>query len=133
MKLIIKSEQNYKTHIENYAEEFECSVGKIDNFLQIDFENGAIKLYSNKLIYEKGANKIIIEPDKINECDYVTEYGTFVLDIKGCSLEKYLKSTDELFKLLNEKESAIIARASYEILIKGIESYENQIQIEITN
>lgn len=128
MTLIIKSTQNYGTHIEEFKEEFECSVEKKENMLKINFENGLIKLEENKITYERNENKIIIEPNKTNECDYDTEHGMFVLDIKGISVENYYFNNakdDEI------KVCGTIAKAKYEIQIVGVEPYENIIEIAI--
>lgn len=123
MKLIIKSKQNYGTHIDEYVEEFECSVEENENELKINFEEGFIKLEENKMVYERGENKIVIEPDKINECDYETPYGMFVLDIKGISLENYYINKKEVY--------GTMATVKYEIQMVGVESYENNIEIVI--
>lgn len=128
MRVIIKSQQNYQTHIEEYKEEFECSIEFDEHVLIINFEKGSLQIEDNKLIYIRGENKIVIEPKKVNECDYVTEYGMFVLDIKGLSVRKNVKSEEELRNVENAIE---VASARYEILITGVEPYENSIQIEI--
>lgn len=120
MKLILNSKQNYGTHVEEYSEEFSCSVEKNENLLKISFDDGTILIEENKIIYERNENKIVIEPGKTNECDYETEHGMFVLDIKGIKLETF-------------KENPIgkIATAVYEIQIVGVTPYENTIEITI--
>ena len=128
MKLRINSKQNYKTHVEEYTEEFECSVEKNKDILKINFADGTIEIEDNKLVYLRGENKIIIEPDKINECDYETQYGTFVLDIKGLTVEKVIEDYE---KIETSKEEMIIAKAKYEIIMVGVEPYTNEIEIII--
>lgn len=119
MKLIIKSKQDYGTHIDEFVEEFQCSVVKEENCLKIEFENGVITIEENKIIQERGENKIVIEPNKINECDYDTEHGMFVLDIRGIEVESWFVG------------QGTVAKAKYEILMVGIEPYINEIEIII--
>lgn len=123
MKLIIKSKQNYGTHVDEFIEEFECSVEENENELKINFEEGCIKLEENKMTYERKENKIVIEPNKINECDYDTPYGMFVLDIKGISLENNYIIKKEIY--------GTITTVKYEIQMVGVETYENNIEIII--
>ena len=123
MKLIIKSKQNYGAHIDEFVEEFQCSVEENEEELKINFEEGFIKLEENKMTYERKENKIVVEPEKTNECDYDTPYGMFVLDIKGLSLEN---------NYINKKQTqGIIAIVKYEIQMVGVEPYENNIEIII--
>lgn len=124
MKLIIQAKQNYGTHTEAYDEEFECVVKNEENRLKISFDNGFIQIEENKITYERNENKIVIEPGKINECDYETEHGMFVLDIKGLEIENFLEDLE------NTKElEKLIARARYEIQMVGVQPYENNIEI----
>lgn len=124
MKLILNSKQNYGTHIEEYTEEFNCSVEKNGNIIKIDFDDGTILIEENKIIYKRNENKIIIEPGKTNECDYETEHGMFVLDIKGISIEISNEAQEEI-------EAGKIATAVYEIQIVGVTPYENTIEITL--
>jgi len=124
MKLILNSKQNYGTHIEEYTEEFNCSVEKNGNIIKIDFDDGTILIEENKIIYKRNENKIIIEPGKTNECDYETEHGMFVLDIKGISIEISNETQEEI-------EAGKIATAVYEIQIVGVTPYENTIEITL--
>lgn len=125
MKLIINSKQDYKTHVEEYKEEFECSIELLENMLKIKFENGFIQIEENKLTYERGENKIIIEPNKTNECDFETEFGMFVLDIKCITFENMIKD----YKIKENDVNGLIAKATYEIQMVGVETYENNIEI----
>ena len=130
MKLIIKSKQNYKTHVEEFTEVFECTINIEENILKINFDNGFIQIEDNKIAYERGENKIVIEPNKTNECDYETQYGMFVLDIKGLSVNKEIEDMN----LLDEPSfSGLVAKAIYEIQMVGVETYENAIEIELSN
>ena len=124
MKLRIQSQQNYGTHTEAYEEEFECAIEREENKLKITFDNGFIQIEENKITYERNENKIVIEPGKTNECDYETEHGMFVLDIKGLLVESFLEDLESLAKL--EK---LVAKARYEIQMVGVEPYENNIEI----
>ena len=124
MKLILNSKQNYGTHIEEYTEEFGCSVEKNENIVKIKFDDGTILIEENKIVYERNDNKIIIEPGKINECDYETEHGMFVLDIKGISVETEYKEQEKI-------QAGKIASAVYEIQIVGVAPYENTIEITL--
>ena len=124
MKLIIKSKQNYGTHTEAYDEEFECTTENNENSLRISFDNGFIQIEKEKIVYERNENKIVIEPGKTNECDYETEHGIFVLDIKGLEIKC---SIEEVKKLNNEEKK--VAEARYEIQMVGVEPYENYIEI----
>lgn len=118
-KLIIKSRQDYNTHIDEFEEEFTCSIKEEGEGLIIEFEDGTIIIEDNRLTQKRGENKIIIEPNKINECDYETEQGMFVLDIKGIEVEKMAKAY------------GTVAKAKYQILIVGVEPYINEIEIII--
>lgn len=129
MKIIIKSKQDYKTYTEEYTEEFECSVEENDNIITINFENGSIQIEENKIIYERNENKIIIEAGKTIPCDYETQYGMFVLDIKGLEVNKLVEN---VISIENSNEIMVIANSKYEIQMVGIESYENQIEISIS-
>lgn len=124
MKLIIQSKQNYGTHTETYDEEFTCAIEKTEKGLKILFDNGFIQLEEDRIIYERSENKIVIEPNKINACDYETEYGMFVLDIKGIAVENLLEDLEEMNGL-----KILVAKAYYEIQMVGIEAYENEIEI----
>ena len=124
MKLRIRSQQNYGTHTEAYEEEFECSTEREENRLKITFDDGFIQIEENKITYERNENKIVIESGKTNECDYETEHGMFVLDIKGLLVESFLEDLESLVKL--EK---LVAKARYEIQMVGVEPYENNIEI----
>ena len=124
MKLILNSKQNYGTHTEEYTEEFNCSVEKNENLVKINFDNGTILIEENKIIYERNENKIIIEPGKINECDYETEHGMFVLDIKGIKVETEYKAQEGI-------KAGKVATAIYEIQIVGVTPYENTIEITL--
>lgn len=126
MKVIIKSKQNYGTNIEEYTEEFNCELEKAEESLKIKFENGFIQIAENKLTYERGENKIIIEPDKTNECDFETEYGMFVLDIKCLFFENSIKDYNNIVE--NDLLGTLI-KAKYEIQMVGVEPYENNIEI----
>ena len=126
MKLIINSKQDYGTNVEEYTEEFDCSVETVNNVLKIEFENGFIQIEENKLTYERGENKIIIEPNKTNECDFETQYGMFVLDIKCISFENLIKEYNNIVENLL---SGTILKAKYEIQMVGVEPYENNIEI----
>ena len=125
MKLIIKSKQDYGTNIEEYTEEFDCKVEPSENELKIEFENGFIQIEENKLTYERGENKIIIEPNKTNECDFETEYGMFVLDIKCISFENLIRE----YNIEENKSMGTILKARYEIQMVGVEPYQNNIEI----
>lgn len=120
-KVRMKSKQDYGTHIEEFVEEFPCSVSLEENMVKIEFENGIIKIEESKITQERGENRILIEPGKTTECDYETEHGMFVLDIRGLEVETFLSL----------KESNLLARAKYEILIVGVEPYTNEIEISI--
>ena len=126
MKLIINSKQDYGTNVEEYTEEFDCSVETVNNVLKIEFENGFIQIEENKLTYERGENKIIIEPNKTNECDFETQYGMFVLDIKCISFENLIKEYNNIVENLF---SGTILKSKYEIQMVGVEPYENNIEI----
>jgi len=117
MKLVLKSKQDYGTHIDEFIEEFPCSVREECDALKIEFENGTITIEENKIIQERGENKIIIEPNKTNECDYETEQGMFVLDIRGIEVNKFAQAV------------GCVAKAVYDILIVGVEPYRNEIEI----
>lgn len=125
MKLIIKSKQDYGTNIEEYTEEFDCKVELSEKVLKIEFENGFIQIEENKLTYERGENKIIIEPNKTNECDFETEYGMFVLDIKCISFENLIRE----YNIEENKLMGTILKAKYEIQMVGVEPYQNNIEI----
>lgn len=119
MKLVLESKQDYGTHVEEYKEEFSCMVKEEAGKVMIEFESGKITVEENRITQERGENKIIIEPNQIHECDYETEYGMFVLDIRGIEVEK------------REITSDFLARAKYEILMVGVEPYINEIVIKI--
>ncbi len=125
MKLILKSKQDYGTNIEEYTEEFDCKVELSEKVLKIEFENGFIQIEENKLTYERGENKIIIEPNKTNECDFETEYGMFVLDIKCISFENLIRE----YNIEENKLMGTILKAKYEIQMVGVEPYQNNIEI----
>lgn len=125
MKLIIKSKQDYTTHIEEYKEEFECTTALDEGRLEINFNDGIIIIEENKLTYKRGENKIIIEPNKTNECDYETENGMFVLDIEGISVENKMQ------EILTGNIHGTVSKATYKILITGVEPYTNIIEIII--
>lgn len=125
MKLIINSKQNYGTSVEEYTEEFDCTVEVQEDGLKINFENGFIKIEDQKLTYERGENKIIIEPNKTNECDFETDYGMFVLDIKCISFEKTIKD----YNIEENIYKGTLIKSTYEIQMVGVEPYENSIEI----
>ncbi len=119
MKLILKSKQYYGTHEEEIEEEFECTVDKDDDIIKINFENGYIQIEEEKIIHERGENKLVIEKDNTYEVDYDTAQGMIVLDLKGLEVKKHHNVT------------GLIGSAKYEISMVGIEPYINEIEIYI--
>ncbi len=121
MKLILKSKQNYGTHVDEINEEFECIVEEVntDNgaALKIVFENGFIQIEDNRIIHERGENKLIIETDQNYEVDYDTESGLIVLDLKGIEVNRF------------DVSEGLVGSAKYEISIVGVEPYMNEIEI----
>ena len=117
MKLILKSKQYYGTHVEEINEEFECKVDNDDDIIKIIFENGFIQIEEEKIIHERGENKLIIEKDNTYEVDYDTANGMIVLDLKGLEVNK------------TKNKSGLIASAKYEISMVGVEPYINEIEI----
>lgn len=129
MKLFLKSKQDYGTHIEEYAEKFECSVEQNENSIIINFNEGQIFIEENKITQARGENKIIIEVDKTSECDYETENGMFVLDIEGIQVEKNVSNAENIDSILETKNKLLVAKAKYKIIIVGVEPYINEIEI----
>ena len=119
MKVLLKSKQYYGTHEEEISEEFECILTKTDNTIRVDFENGYIQFEDNKMVHERGENKFIVEVDKETEVDYDTQRGLIVLDLKGIEV------------IMNDVEIVLIGSAKYEISIKGIEPYVNEISVYV--
>lgn len=117
MKLILKSKQFYDTHVEEINEEFECTVDDNDDIIKIYFENGYIQIEEDKIIHERGENKLVIEKDNTYEVDYDTQNGMIVLDLTGIEVKK------------NLAKNGLIASAKYEIKMVGIEPYINEIEI----
>jgi len=120
MKLTLKSIQDYKTHKEEYKEEFECKVAKTKNQMKIEFQDGYIIIEENKVIRRTKDNEIIIEIGKNTEIDYDTPNGIIVLDIFGLEMEKDFENTK------------CVAKIKYEIKIVGVEPYTNELQISLT-
>lgn len=127
MKLLLKSKQYYGTHEDEINEEFDCTIEKLPNpnggedITKINFENGYIQIEENKIIHERGENKLIIEKDNNYEVDYDTEHGMIVLDLKGIEVKKY-----------KDRKDGLIASAKYEIRIVGIEPYINEMDIYLS-
>ena len=124
MKLILKSKQYYGTHEEEINEEFECLIerlsGENGEIIKINFENGYIQVEENKIVHERGENKLIIEENNNYEVDYDTQNGLIVLDLKGLEVKKHKDRVDGL-----------IASAKYEISIVGVEPYINEMEIYV--
>lgn len=125
MKLTLKSKQHYGTNTEEINEEFECEVEKTidDNnkeIIKINFENGYIQIEEEKIIHERGENKLVIEKDNTYEVDYDTAHGMIVLDLTGIEVVKH------------ENLTGLIASAKYEIKMVGIEPYLNEIEVYIS-
>ena len=127
MKLILKSKQYYGTHEEEIVEEFDCDVEKLsqldseNEIIKINFENGYIQIEDDKIIHERGENKLVIEKDNTYEVDYDTEHGMIVLDLTGLEVKKHLDSS-----------TGLMASAKYEIKMTGVEPYINEIEIYLT-
>ncbi len=119
MKLILKSKQYYGTHEDEIEEEFECTVDNNDDYIKINFENGYIQIEEEKIIHERGENKLIIEKDHTYEVDYDTANGMIVLDLKGIEVKNHKTLT------------GLVASAKYEISIVGVEPYLNEIEVYI--
>lgn len=119
MKVLLKSKQYYGTHEEEVSEEFECTLTKTDDYIRVDFENGYIQFEENKMTHERGENKFLVEVGKDTEVDYDTERGLIVLDLKGLEV------------IMGDKENGLIGSAKYEINIKGVEPYINEISVYI--
>ena len=117
MKLILKSKQFYGTHEEEIEEEFECTVDDNDEVIKINFENGYIQIEEEKIIHERGENKLVIEKDHVYEVDYDTAEGMIVLDLKGLEVKKHGNKT------------GLVASAKYEISMVGVEPYINEIEV----
>ena len=71
------------------------------------------------MIHERGENKFYVEEGKESEVDYDTERGLLVLDLKGIEVVK------------EDVQVGLVGRAKYEISVKGIEPYINEILIYI--
>ena len=120
MKLILKSKQYYGTHEETIEEEFECTINNQDDIIKINFENGYIQIEEEKIIHERGENKLVIEKDNTYEVDYDTANGMIVLDLRGIEVKKH------------ENTTGLIASAKYEISMVGVEPYLNEIEIYLS-
>ncbi len=121
MKVLLKSKQYYGTHEEEIFEEFECSVTNTNELIKIEFENGYIQIEDGKMIHERGENKFVVEEGKDSEVDYDTERGLIVLDLKGIEVIK------------EDTNIGLVGHAKYEISVKGIEPYVNEILIYLTD
>ncbi len=119
MKLKLKSKQYYGTHEEEIEELFDCKLEKLENSIKINFENGYIEIQDEKIIHERGENKLIIEKDNVYEVDYETSNGLIVLDLKGI----------EVINNISEEIEGLIASAKYQISMVGVEPYINEIFI----
>ncbi len=119
MKVLLKSKQYYGTHEEEISEEFECVVTNTDEIIRIEFENGYIQIENGKMVHERGENKFVVEAGKESEVDYDTQRGLLVLDLKGVEVVK------------EKEEVGLVGHAKYEISVKGIEPYINEILIYI--
>ena len=119
MKVLLKSKQYYDTHEEEVSEEFDCIVTNTNDIIKIEFENGFIQIENGKMIHERGENKFYVEEGKESEVDYDTERGLLVLDLKGIEVVK------------EDVQVGLVGRAKYEISVKGIEPYINEILIYI--
>ena len=119
MKLLLKSKQYYGTHEESIEEEFECTLDEQDDVIKINFENGYIQIEEDKIIHERGENKLVIEKDNTYEVDYDTANGMIVLDLTGVEVKRH------------GNIEGLIASAKYEIKMVGIEPYMNEIEIYI--
>ena len=119
MKVLLKSKQYYGTHEEEVSEEFDCIVTNTNDIIKIEFENGFIQIENGKMIHERGENKFYVEEGKESEVDYDTERGLLVLDLKGIEVVK------------EDVQVGLVGRAKYEINVKGIEPYINEILIYI--
>ena len=117
MKLVLKSKQFYGTHEEEIEESFECTVDNNDDAIKIYFENGFIQIEEDKIIHERGENKLIIEKDNTYEVDYDTAHGMIVLDLTGMEVKKHSNTT------------GIVGSAKYEIKMVGVEPYINEIEV----
>ncbi len=135
MKFEIKSTQDYGSQKETITEEFEGTLqvtnvfesGKNEMCITLSFADGTIQILEHKLIQERGENKIIIEPGKTNECDYETAYGMYVLDIKGIEVKRMVP--EETIQKYLQSYEGLLAVASYEIAIVGVEPYQNTLEI----
>lgn len=117
MKLIIKSKQDYGTHIDEFEETFECTREKVAGGLILNFDSGNIIISDKKITYKRGENEMNIEEGIVTECDFNTEYGMMVLDVEGKGVE------------ITGNMIGLIARANYLIKIVGVEPYKSEIEI----
>lgn len=116
MKVQIKSKQDYGTHIDEVTEEIECELKKNNELIELKNDILHIIIEENKIVQNRYGNNITVEYQKENECEYITEYGTFKMKTKGISIQK--------------SEKQIIAK--YEIEIGG-QRYLNEIEINLWN
>lgn len=114
MKVQIKSKQDYGTHIDEVTEEIECELKKSNELIELKNDILHIIIEENKIVQNRYGNNITVEYQKENECEYITEYGTFKMKTKGISIQK--------------SEKQIIAK--YEIEIGG-QRYLNEIEINL--
>lgn len=114
MKVQIKSKQDYGTHIDEAIEEIECELKKSNELIELKNDILHIIIEENKIVQNRYGNNITVEYQKENECEYITEYGTFKMKTKGISIQK--------------SEKQIIAK--YEIEIGG-QRYLNEIEINL--
>lgn len=119
MKVIFKSKQDYGTHVDEFDEEFDCTIEEQGDGTLITFESGSILIEDKKVTRIYGENRIEIEEGKTTECDYETEQGILVMDIEGMSVER------------TNQDVGTLVKAKYKIIIKGIEPYTNELEIVI--
>ena len=117
MKLIIKSKQDYGTHVDEFNEEMECIKTELENSTLLTFQEGNIEIEDDRITYIRGENVMEITRGEVTDFEMVTKEGTINMQIEGIIVER------------NKKETGVLAKTKYKLIVSEDAFYTNELEL----
>ena len=117
MKLIIKSKQDYGTHVDEFKEEMECIKTELENSTLLTFQEGNIEIEDDRITYIRGENVMEIAKGEVTDFEMITKEGSINMEIEGILVER------------NKQEKGILAKTKYKLIIGEGSFYTNELEI----
>jgi hypothetical protein len=117
MKLIIKSKQDYGTHVDEFNEEMECVKTELEKSTLLTFQEGNIEIEDDRITYIRGENVMEIVRNEVTDFEMITQEGVLTMQIEGLIVER------------NKKDIGVLAKTEYKLIINQNSSYTNELEL----